>query len=103
MTGIGVDQDSPGAAMVPHRTRVEAFAADGECLLYHPVRDEASALNRSATEVWDLCDGRLTVAGIIGALAVRYGVGEAQLVNDVAGVLKTLRARDLIQFGQVVE
>ena len=58
---------------VPRRIAVEEFVQDGECLLYNPSRDEASALNRTATEVWSLCDGRLTLSGIAGVLGERYG------------------------------
>src|SRR5262245_30182106 len=36
---------------VPRRACVEEFAQDGECLLYSAARDEASALNRTATEI----------------------------------------------------
>ena len=36
---------------LPRRITVEEFVQDGECLLYNPSRDQASALNRTATEV----------------------------------------------------
>jgi hypothetical protein len=83
---------------LPRRIVVEEFVQAGECLLYNPSRDEASALNRTATEVWSLCDGRLTLAGIATALGERYGVDDTLLLEDVARVLVTLRARGLIEF-----
>ena len=83
---------------LPRRIAVEEFVQDGECLLYHPSRDEASALNRTATEVWLLCDGRLTLSGITGVLGERYGVSDAMLLDDVARVLVALRERGLIEF-----
>ena len=83
---------------VPRRIAAEEFVQDGECLLYNPSRDEASALNRTATEVWLLCDGRLTLSGIAGVLGERYGVDEAMLLDDVALVLAALRARGLIEW-----
>ena len=64
--------DAAGDTIVPHRANVERFAAEGECLLYNPARDEASALNRSATEIWELCDGRLTIGAIARVLGERY-------------------------------
>jgi hypothetical protein len=82
---------------LPRRIAVEEFVQDGECLVYHPSRDEASALNRTATEVWLLCDGLLTFSGIAGVLAERYAVNEAMLLDDVARVLVALRARGLIE------
>ena len=86
-----------GSAL-PRRIAVDELVQDGECLLYNSSRDEASALNRSATEVWSLCDGRLTLSGIAGVLGKRYGVDDAMLLDDVARVLVALRARGLIEF-----
>jgi hypothetical protein len=83
---------------LPRRIAVEQFVQDGECLLYNPSRDEATALNRTATEVWSLCDGRLTLSGIAGVLGERYGVSDAMLLDDVTRVLVALRARGLIEF-----
>ena len=83
---------------LPRRIAVEEFVQEGECLLYNPTRDEASALNRTATEVWSLCDGRLTLRKIAGVLGERYGVTDTMLLEDVARVLAALRARGLIEF-----
>jgi hypothetical protein len=83
---------------LPRRIAVEEFVEEGECLLYNPSRDEASALNRTATEVWALCDGRLTLGGIAAVLGERYGVNDAMLLDDVTRVLVALRARGLIEF-----
>jgi hypothetical protein len=94
----GKEEVGADGRFVPRRIPVEEFVQDGECLLYNPSRDEASALNRTATEVWSLCDGRLTLRGIAGALGERYGVTDAMLLDDVARVLAALRARGLIEF-----
>jgi hypothetical protein len=86
------------AALVPRQRRVEAFASDGESLLYNATRDEASALNRTATEIWQLCDGSLSIGGIAQALGDRYGVGKDDLLEDVAAALLALRTRGLVEF-----
>ena len=83
---------------LPRRISADELIQDGECCLYNPSRAEASALNRTATEVWSLSEGRLTVSGIAGVLGERYGVTEAMLLDDVARVLVALRARGLIEF-----
>ena len=83
---------------VPRRIAVEEFVEEGECLVYNPSRDEASALNRTATEVWSLCDGRLTMSDIAGVLGARYGVTGNILLEDVARALAALGARGLIEF-----
>jgi hypothetical protein len=86
------------ARSLPRRITAEELIQDGECCLYNPSRAEASALNRTATEVWSLCEGRLTVSGIAGVLAERYGVNGGMLLDDVVRVLVALRARGLIEF-----
>lgn len=84
------------AGVVPRQQRVEAFASDGESLLYSAMRDEASALNRTATEIWELCDGTRTIGAIARALGQRYGLDEAYLLADVTAAVTTLRARELV-------
>ena len=83
---------------VPRRVCVEEFAQDGECILYSAVRDEASALNRTATEIWQLCDGSQNIGAIAAALATRYGVDPELMIDDVSCALRGLRARGLIEF-----
>ena len=97
----GDDADGAGepmihAALVPCRQNVEAYASDGESLLYSAMRDEASALNRTATEIWELCDGTSTIGDIARALGQRYGVDDAYLIADVTATVTTLRARGLV-------
>ena len=94
MDDIVPDDDADGAgdlmihaAIVPRQRRVEAFASDGESLLYSAMRDEASALNRTATEIWELCDGTRTIGAIARALGQRYGVDEAYLLADVTAAV----------------
>ena len=84
------------AAIIPCRRTVEAFASRGESLLYSVARDEASALNRTATEIWELCDGTRTIRTIARALGQRYGVDEASLLADVTVAVLALRARGLV-------
>ena len=53
-------------------------------------------MNRSATEIWELCDGRLTIVAIARVLGERYQVDEALFVEEIAETLAALRARGLI-------
>jgi hypothetical protein len=86
--------------LVPLRAAVERFDSDGECLTYNPRRDEATALNRSATEIWQLCDGTLTIAGIARVLATRYGVEWELLLSEVEEGLTALDASGLVTFSR---
>ena len=76
----------PNGRSLPRLIAVEEFVQEGECLVYNPSRDEASALNRTTTEVWSLCDGRLTVSsGMAGVPGERYGMDDAILLEFLSG------------------
>ena len=91
--------DTIHPAFVPRQRRVEAFASGGESLLYSVMRDEASALNRTATEIWELCDGTRSIGAIARVLGQRYGVDDADLLADVTAAVTSLRARALVDVG----
>ncbi|MDQ1639526.1 MAG: hypothetical protein QOF62_2865 [Pyrinomonadaceae bacterium] len=46
---------------------------DGELLVYDVARDKAHCLNETAAAIWQLCDGRTSVAAISEQLAVGSG------------------------------
>lgn len=54
----------------------------------------ALALNSTAAEVLELCDGRRTVDDIAAELAVRYGA--ASVHEDVAELLSAIAAQGLV-------
>ena len=87
---------TPDHSIVPRRSKVDEFMSDGECLLYSPARDQASVLNRTGTEIWELCDGSRSIGAIARTLAVRYGVDEGLLVDDIAAAVSMLRERGLV-------
>lgn len=82
----------------PRRCVVKEFTEDGEILLYHTTRDEATVLNQSAAEVWRLCDGESNLYAITAQLGKRYGVEGALLRDDVVAALIELLSHDLIEF-----
>jgi hypothetical protein len=84
--------------LIPQRATVDDLLSDGECLVYNSNRDEATALNRSATEIWQLCDGSLRVDGIAHVLGQRYGIDRALLLEDVVHALLALRTHGLVTF-----
>ena len=87
---------TPDHSIVPRRSNVDEFLSDGECLLYSPARDQASALNRTGTEIWELCDGARSIGAIARTLAARYGVDEELLVDDIAAAVSMFRERGLV-------
>jgi hypothetical protein len=88
-------------ASIPRGTCVEELAQDGECLLYCAIRDEASALNRTATEIWQLCDGVQSIRAIAGVLAGRYAVDMDVMLEEVVRAVGAFHARGLIELGRV--
>lgn len=84
-------------AVAPRRAPVEEFAEDGECLVYSAARDEATALNQTATEIWVLCDGTRDIEAITGVLADRYGVAPSLLVGDVARTVRAFHEKGLVE------
>jgi hypothetical protein len=87
----------PDPSMVPRRSYVDEFVSDGECLLYSPASDQASVLNRTGTEIWQLCDGTRSIRSIARTLAERYGVDEGLLLDDIAAAVSMLRERGLVE------
>ena len=88
---------TPDHSTVPRRSCVDEFVSDGECLLYSPARDQASVLNRTGTEIWELCDGTKSIRSIARTLAARYGVDEGLLLDDIAAAVSMLRERGLVE------
>jgi hypothetical protein len=76
---------------------VDEFISDGECVLYSPTRYQASVLNRSGTEIWELCDGSRSIGSIARTLAERYGVDEGLLLDDIAAAVSMFRERGLVE------
>jgi hypothetical protein len=97
-----LDRDGPGAvdldgSLLPRRMRVEEVVSAGECLLYSPARDQASLLNRTSTEIWELCDGTKSIRSIARTLGERYGLDEGLLLADIASAVSMLRERGLVE------
>ncbi len=76
-------------------------AVAGDTVIYDPVRDALHVLDRTATDVWDLLDGRRPVSGIVAALTERYGAGGA-IGEDVPALLAHLSVAHLSVEGALV-
>lgn len=69
---------------------------DDELLLYHPTRTRAVYLNESAALVWQLCDGKRSVAEITELLQENYPDSET-IDADVAQTLQQLSDNGAIE------
>ena len=62
------------------------------CLaLFHPDTAEVLVLNETASDVWRLIDGELTLESIVLALARTYGVEAGAIRDDVGRTVDFLR------------
>lgn len=60
---------------------------DGEACLHSPTSGEVLMLNQTASDVWFLCDGSLTLTQIVDRLAQAYDVAPEEIASDVAAII----------------
>jgi len=66
-------------------------AAGEETLLYDPTADAVHVLNPTAQAIWDLCDGRHTLADIETELRGRFAsTSGRKLADDVSAAVASL-------------
>ena len=80
MVGI----ESPGPTVV--ETEIEGCLA-----LFHPHKAQVLVLNETASDVWRLIDGQLTLEAIVLALSRAYGVEPDAIRADVGRTVVLLR------------
>lgn len=82
-------------------SRVEHFSLerlDNEILLYHPGLTKAIHLNETAALVWELCDGKRSVAEIGTLLGDAFPEQVDEVRNDVAAVVDRLSTEGALHF-----
>lgn len=68
-----------------------------ECVaLFHPVTGEAVVLNTTASDIWRLSDGELTLEELTAVLARSYGVDPGSIRDDVVRAVDDLQTRGLL-------
>jgi len=68
--------------------RLERFG--DEITIYHPTLATSIYLNDSGALVWELCDGRRSVAEIIATLVELYPESRAQIPDETVMVIEQL-------------
>ena len=63
---------------------------DGEALLFSHGRTSMHRLNASATLIWKLCDGKRTVAEIVGLISNAFSDKGGDVEGDVCKVIDEL-------------
>lgn len=79
---------SPGTAEVE---------LDGRFSIYSPLRDEVLTLNSTASDVWRLCDGTLTLDEVTAVLASAYATSPEVIAPDLLAVARQFLDAGLIE------
>jgi coenzyme PQQ synthesis protein D (PqqD) len=79
----------------PGPTVVESEIA-GCLALFHPDKAEVLLLNETASDVWRLIDGQLTLEAIVLALSHAYGVDPDAIRADVGRTVVLLRTHGFL-------
>jgi hypothetical protein len=77
---------------------VTATPLDDDLVVCGPAGAQGYILNVTAAEIWRLCDGARDVGAIASELAVTYGIGVDQAVQDVQLCLRDLAEYGLLEF-----
>lgn len=70
---------------------------DGDLGLYDPVREQVAILNRTASDIWELCDGTRTITGIARELAAAYSEDLNQIREEVEATIRSFRESGFLE------
>ena len=71
---------------------------DDECILVDPQGSAATVLNTVGARIWELADGKRTLAQILDQLIEEYNVEPARLASDADEFVRHLEKLKLISF-----
>jgi hypothetical protein len=82
---------------IPRRTpSVASRALDGEAVLVHPGQGKVTVLNAVGARLWELIDGRHTVAEMARVIANEYEVSLIKAEADTLAFCQDLSGRGLL-------
>ena len=94
----GAKEKAGEVASRPRRQEgIEAHGVQDELVLYVPGREVGVSLNRSARAIWELCDGRRTLAEISQELDQEVGCPGDELLADVGAAVRQLSELGLVE------
>ena len=77
-------------------THVDAMPSGSSLCLFDAATGRASALNRTASDVFTLIDGQTTVCELVETLAAAYQVDAGDIATSILDVVVQLRAEGLV-------
>jgi hypothetical protein len=78
------------------RKDVASRLVDGEMVVLDRYRGFVHQLNKTATFIWEKCDGEHTAAEIAIRMTENFAVDQSTALNDVIEVLNELRELELL-------
>ncbi|PRY58638.1 PqqD family protein [Glycomyces artemisiae] len=72
------------------------FPHDGEVLLHHLDSGQYYRLNAVAGEVWELCEGTLSIADIADRIVEAFEADAEQVVKDVNSLIQELHDEECV-------
>ncbi len=69
---------------------------DDEVLLYNPTNNKTLYINKSASVIWQLCNGEQTVEDIITMIQEAYPSDDDGLRQDILDTLNSLAKNDAV-------
>jgi len=100
---VTIRQESPraepdlGIARLKRRTDVQTCLVDGELVVLDRDREFVHQLNKTASFIWEQCDGRRTAAEIADLIREAFEVDRETILKDVLETFKTLKELNLLE------
>ena len=69
---------------------------DDEVLLYNPANNKTLYINKSASIIWQLCNGEQSVAEIIKMIQDAYPGNDEELQKDIMATMKELADNEAV-------
>jgi hypothetical protein len=76
---------------------LKVYSLWDEMVIYAPNQEKTFSLNPSAKAIWDLCDGKQTIAEISQSLGQYFDSSVKQLQDDVATTVLQLNGFGLLE------
>ena len=82
------------------RTDVQSRLVEGELIVLDREHDLIHQFNKTATFIWEHCDGQQSAADIANAVCESFEVDEATAMKEVIETLERLQNLELIEDDQ---
>ena len=82
------------------KSSFELEEIDGELLLYSPESTRSIYMNSTASIIWRLCDGKLTVGEIVELLKEAFPDAVDSIEQDVVGSIELFISNNAIEFSE---